>query len=69
LIDALWAHAKPEDAVEHIRGRHVEGHVEVIMFLRETTAWDPEESALRLIVRTYSSSACIRTTFSLSRCS
>jgi hypothetical protein len=60
-VDALWAHAGPEDRLEHIRARPGDdGRVELILFFRSQDGADPAHSAAELIGRTHRTAAEMR---------
>lgn len=67
IADALWAHARQEDDLEHVSGRAGHGAVEIVLFLRESVSRAPDERAAKLINRAYQNSHFMRAAFDVPR--
>ena len=63
VVDALWAHARQGDGLEHVRGRLNNGQIAILLFLRESDMRDPERRATELIERTFRRSTFVQAAF------
>jgi pyrimidine operon attenuation protein/uracil phosphoribosyltransferase len=58
ILDILWAHATPRDALEHVRGRAGPNRIDLIIFIREgPVCADPLQQAVALLRRCHAASS------------
>lgn len=64
VLDVLWAHAHPEDRLEHARARPGPHRLDLLLFLRSCSAPraapGPVHRAAALLRRSYSASPLLR---------
>jgi hypothetical protein len=63
LVDILWAHALPEDGLEHARCRLGPDRADLALFIRETEHSSPVQQAAALLGRCHSASAVLTATY------
>jgi hypothetical protein len=60
LLDVLWAHATEGDHLEHARGMAHPDRVDLLLFLRQTAADNPEYQAADLLCRCHRASPALQ---------
>ncbi|MEY9965917.1 hypothetical protein ABIA33_003967 [Streptacidiphilus sp. MAP12-16] len=55
VIDALWAHATPDDRLEHASGRPEPDRIDLLLFLRTPDDPDPDGAQRRAAALVYRS--------------